>query len=711
MKRPSRPGLSLRHKAVLIGVGLIVFWLILEAGLRLAGFIVMSVRDYRNALSVRQKGSYRILCLGESTTQNQWPPFLQEVLNGKSNGIRFSVIDKGMIKTTTSAIVSRLESYLDEFHPDMVVAMIGINDLAVHMPYDKPADSKVILFLRSLRTYQLARLLGLHMATRAGELGLFTRQQTDQRALAQEHLAIRAPDVDSAEAVFLKAENALRQKLESDPRNDAAYVELGQLYRCRGRFDDAQQCYEKALGLNPGNAWGYFGLGWVYRDQKQFLRAEQYFKKALELDPRNDIGYVWLAQLYRIMGRHGEAEQCYMKALALNPKNAWCYVGLGWVLHDQKDLLQAAGYFSKARELDPRNVDALIGLAQIYRDTGQLQQAETCYRKVMELDPGNDGAYLGLGWLFHVNGQLEQAERHLNAAVELNPRNDGAYYELGWLFHDRGEFSEAERYFMKAIELNPLSYVSYIQLGWLYHNQASYFWGIQSFDQAEEYYNRAEASVKKALEINPSSDWAYVELGWQYRGRERLQEAEECYKKALEVNPMSDAAYSGLGQLYFDQRQFPKAEEYFKKALDMKVNNQQQFYGALGTIYEETDQNAPAKEYLRNARQLRAGTYNPVTANNYKRIKDILDKRNVKLVCVQYPMRDIGPLRAIFEGNSAGLLFVDNEKVFKDAVKKDGFRAYFKDMFGGDFGHCTDKGNRLLAENIAGVILNNIIHK
>jgi len=29
-------------------------------------------------------------------------------------------------------------------------------------------------------------------------------------------------------------------------------------------------------------------------------------------------------------------------------------------------------------------------------------------------------------------------------------------------------------------------------------------------------------------------------------------------------------------------------------------------------------------------------------------------------------------------------------------------------MFGGDFGHCTDKGNKLLANNIAGAVLKEI---
>ena len=52
-----------------------------------------------------------------------------------------------------------------------------------------------------------------------------------------------------------------------------------------------------------------------------------------------------------------------------------------------------------------------------------------------------------------------------------------------------------------------------------------------------------------------------------------------------------------------------------------------------------------------------------------------------------------------------GLIFVDNEKVFKDALKTAKYEEYFKDNFAGDFGHCTDKGNRLLAGNIANIIL------
>ncbi|MFH1622153.1 MAG: hypothetical protein ABIA97_03435, partial [Candidatus Omnitrophota bacterium] len=64
----------------------------------------------------------------------------------------------------------------------------------------------------------------------------------------------------------------------------------------------------------------------------------------------------------------------------------------------------------------------------------------------------------------------------------------------------------------------------------------------------------------------------------------------------------------------------------------------------------------------------------------------------------------VEPLKKMFE-DQEDVIFVSNERVFKEALKQASYKEYFTDMFAGDFGHCTQKGNRLLAENIANVIL------
>lgn len=128
----------------------------------------------------------------------------------------------------------------------------------------------------------------------------------------------------------------------------------------------------------------------------------------------------------------------------------------------------------------------------------------------------------------------------------------------------------------------------------------------------------------------------------------------------------------------------------------------------LGTCYAEAGDLDLAQQYFDLARDLRKQTLDPVTQQNYVRMIRTLQKKGAAFVLVQYPMRDLETLKLLLEDQISiqGFAFVDNEKSFRDAVSLEGYAAYFTDRFGGDFGHCTPKGNGLLAENVADVVLN-----
>jgi len=500
--------IPLQQKIILVVFGLFLTLIILEISLRLGGFIILSLQEYRNLLSLRQKGEYRILCLGESTTQGEWPPYLDEILNQSNLGIKFSVIDKGVVGTNTSVILSKLESYLDTYHPDMVITMTGINDWGTHVPYGPVSDSKAINFLKSFRIYKLARLLWLYIVTRFNEFKYH----------------------DAPKPKLLAQRNTLQQayvehKKEFFPRDDKAYLELGMSYLEQARFPEAEEAFKKAMELNPRNDKPYLELGKSYQAQKKYLEAEEFFNKAIEF----------------------------------NPKNYEAYFGLGW----------------------------------LYQDLGRYFESEASLKKALEINPG----------------------------VEI-------YGGLANFYRDHNRFSEAEGFF------------------------------------------------KKAIEFDPQNDITYLDLGYFYRDRGRLPEAEEALKKAVELNPRNGPVYAMLEVLYLDMG---------KKGL--------------------------ARKYGKEARNLRSHSYRPITAANYKKLKAILDKRGIAYVCVQYPMRNIELLKKLFQGNDKDIIFVDNEKVFKNEVAKYGHQDYFVDLFGGEFGHCTEKGNRLLAKNIARVILKEVFGK
>ncbi len=296
-----------------------------------------------------------------------------------------------------------------------------------------------------------------------------------------------------------------------------------------------------------------------------------------------------------------------------------------------------------------------------YRDSGQYSESEAAFRKAIELNPREDKTYVELGLCYKVQGKHSQAEEALKEAIKINPLNEIAQRELVWFYTLRGKYGQAEQAFKRAVELNPKNDKPYIELGFYY--------------RARKKYALAEKAFKKATELNPGNNIAYTQSGWCALYQGKPAQAEEAFQKVLVLNPKDEAVYRGLA-----------------------------------ILSEEVGKPESAREYYKKTNELNPRYYSQMTRDNYHKIKEVLDKRKIRLVCIQYPMRSIDPLKMIFDGEP-GSIFVDNERIFKDAVKKDGFKEYFSDMFAGDFGHCTLKGNRLLAENIANVILKEYFNK
>ena len=464
--------------------------MLLEISLRLGGFILLSIQERRNLQSLKQKSTYRIFCLGESTTGGQYPPFLEEILNQRNIGIKFSVVDDGTAGLNTATIMSKLERNLDKFEPQMVIAMMGINDAWEQIFWENRNITKIISFLKSFRVYKLVKLIYLHAQSRVKENQKRAREIRD--AQSQAAMEIYSPQGSNEQTKSsIPPEHPLKDS-GSNLKDYTKYIEEAELYSMAGRFADAEESFKKAIAINPQNnkhAWGLLiKLYWIYKD---FSRAESTFEEALKVNPLNQEAYFWMSGAYTIRGEYSSAEKLLRRAL----------------------------------EIEPNDLSVVSTLILVCRLQGRNSETEDLLKKYIKQDPKNEYLY----------GLL------------------AAFYE---------------------------------QIG-------------------------------------------------------RYRIADECYREA---------------------------------------NKLRMFY------------------------------YNPETRNNYLKLKSVLDKRAIKLVCMQYPVRSLKPLKEMFPVTD-GIIFIDNEKVFKDVLKKNSYETLFKDNFGGEFGHCTDKGNKLLAQHIADVILKEVFNK
>ncbi|MAG50614.1 hypothetical protein CL621_03160 [archaeon] len=338
-----------------------------------------------------------------------------------------------------------------------------------------------------------------------------------------------------------------------------------------------------------------------------------------------------------------------------NLENIWTYIELGQEYVNQRKFDEAEEMFKKAMEIDSENDEVYVGFGVLYDIQGKGNEAEEMFKKAMEIDSRNYGAYIRLGQWYRNKIRLDEAEEMFKKAMEIDSRNYQAYVELGWNYMERRKLSEAEEMFKKAMEIDPINHEIYAGLGKSYGDQGK--------------FNDAEKIFEKAVEINPKNYEGYIRLGAWYTNQKNFNKAENILKKAIELEPNDDRAYSGLSNCYNSWGKYELAEEYSKIAEDLRLRN-----------------------------------YNPVTRHNYQKLKEVLDQRGIKFVVVQYPMRNVESLKRIFKDKKS-VVFVDNEVIFKEALKQSDYDEYFIDMFGGDFGHATANGNKLIAENVAEVIL------
>ncbi|MFT5387039.1 MAG: tetratricopeptide (TPR) repeat protein [Lysobacterales bacterium] len=127
----------------------------------------------------------------------------------------------------------------------------------------------------------------------------------------------------------------------------------------------------------------------------------------------------------------------------------------------------------------------------------------------------------------------------------------------------------------------------------------------------------------------------------------------------------------------------------------------------LSYCYDLDDQKQRSNNYANQARKVRLELVNLEVREHYNEVINMLDKNDVLGIYMQYATRAVQPLKNMLKDskNFNQLIFVDSQKAFKEAFTKGFYEDYFYDRFAGDFGHCTRKGNKILADNLSKTII------
>lgn len=397
-ERPPRRR-SWPERIAAVVLGLLIALLLLEGALRLGGHLFLMQQDARNRRVLTGADTVVVLCLGESTTalggEESFPSQLQDVLDEWGGNGRFSVINKGIPGTDSSVILEQLGTHLDAYQPQIVVAMMGANDMGGAIPFDGVPMVEQTGFPRGLKTYRLLRLVQHRDGEEtepASTLGAKPPPpgEPGKAPLRPRHRDRKArPDLPSEgqEARRLAdagdetaATRAFQIALEAYPDHSDLLVEAARHHERRELHGEAEAAFRRATDLAPDDADAWFGLGRILRKEERFEEAAVAFEHAVEADASDPVTHASLALCYEALGRVDDAQRSLERSLALDPGSRRTVIR-AIDFYDEHDLHQEAlTLFGRIeREHSPDHV--MLGrIARYHQAGGDRREAQ----RVME---------------------------------------------------------------------------------------------------------------------------------------------------------------------------------------------------------------------------------------------------------------------------------------------------------------------------------------
>ncbi|KAF8356819.1 hypothetical protein PRIPAC_91814, partial [Pristionchus pacificus] len=317
-----------------------------------------------------------------------------------------------------------------------------------------------------------------------------------------------------------------------------AFANLGHVLARRGRSDEAEEAYLKALSRRPNMAETHYNLGVLFFERGNLSAAVGYYRQAIRLRPSFAVAHLNIGIALQSLGRKAEAAAAFKvcsRVDATSSKAAVtqmsalssCSFNLGSLLAANGDHRAAVNAFKLALSTAPPSYSSLPSiwtmLGESYAELGLDRQAESCYADALASDPHHSPAlitaaqlrlrqnrssdalsllqraattapnssavHLHLGLALQKAGAMERARSELELAIAHDARNIDAHFALATLEREQGRNESAEQILRKLMSFSRTSGVLSTLAAQLHLNKN---------------YAEAETLYDEAIRLDPS---------------------------------------------------------------------------------------------------------------------------------------------------------------------------------------------------------------
>jgi len=329
----------------------------------------------------------------------------------------------------------------------------------------------------------------------------------------------------------------------------------------KGNLEAATTAWRSIIKQNPRDAAAFANLGVVLAKQQKYPEAAAAYKKALALNPKLPGIQLNLGLAEFKQGLFAAAIAPLKTAAAQDPGSVQARLLLGMSYCGAKKFDDAADSFELSIKSDPENSELHHLLAHSCLWAKKYSCAQEQFQWIQQKEPDSAAAHMLLGEALDGLGRTPEAISEFQAATKIDPGEPNANFGLGYLYWKLRQYDQAIPAFESELSAHPDHAQSLAYLG--------------DTEMKKDDTEKSAILLKKAVQLNTGIRIAHADLGAIYAGQKRYQDALAEFQAAVKLDPDQPDTHFRLGRLYqamgnssAAQQEFARVQELHKKTED-----------------------------------------------------------------------------------------------------------------------------------------------
>jgi len=201
----------------------------------------------------------------------------------------------------------------------------------------------------------------------------------------------------------------LREALRQRPNSEPALNSLVVLLLRNGQMEDARAACGQCLAVDPRNVAAFYNLGQIADMVGKPDEAAAAYTRAVELNPQLTAALVPLALALQKLRREDDAIAVYDRVPPGDKSEFIAQFNRGLLQQGRGNLLEAASAFARACEIDPADPKPRFQLGGVFYAMERFDEAIECYRQLLQRESDTVGVHGNLAKALWAKGDAAGA--------------------------------------------------------------------------------------------------------------------------------------------------------------------------------------------------------------------------------------------------------------------------------------------------------------